>query len=74
MDDEIIGLPAIAELCDVAPGTARKWLERGLLPRPAHWCGTRPMWRRADIDRWRAVPRPPGRPFGWTKRKPRPTP
>lgn len=69
MDDEIIGLPEIARICAVAPATARKWMERSVLPAPAGILGRQAYWYRSDIDRWRAIDRPVGRPRGSTRRK-----
>jgi predicted DNA-binding transcriptional regulator AlpA len=60
---DVLGVSDIARLCDVAKNTAWRWTKRGDFPKPAARLPRGPVWKRADIEKWKKrLPLPQGRP------------
>ena len=41
----------LADYCHVHVSTVRNWRRAGTGP-PVHWAGTKPRYRRAEVDAW----------------------
>jgi predicted DNA-binding transcriptional regulator AlpA len=62
--DDLLGFGEVAEILKVARSTAARYTQREDFPAPAARLGSGPVWRRADVEAWKAVnpKRRPGRP------------
>ena len=64
---DLLDKAAIAHLAGTSPGQVDTWRFRPLVdhppfPEPAAHFGGRPVWLRADVAAWLAIPRATGRP------------
>lgn len=59
----------IAQRCEVAPVTVRKWRDRypTTFPKPVIAFATGPLWYWPEIDEWLKIPRPAGRRGTWDR-------
>jgi predicted DNA-binding transcriptional regulator AlpA len=65
MSPELAGLAEVAEIFGVTKRTAWNYTQRDDFPEPVDRLASGPIWRRADIERWKEEhrpPLPPGRP------------
>lgn len=60
---DLVGIGEIAERAGVAVNTVHAWRRRHAdFPAPVARLAVGPVWLWQDVERWTAVPRPPGRP------------
>jgi predicted DNA-binding transcriptional regulator AlpA len=65
MSPELAGLAEVAEIFGVTKRTAWNYTQRDDFPEPVDRLASGPIWRLADIERWKdehRPPLPPGRP------------
>jgi excisionase family DNA binding protein len=51
MGERLMTEQELADYCRVHVATVRKWRRAGTGP-PVHWAGTKPRYRRAEVDAW----------------------
>ncbi len=63
LGETIVSMTEIAERAGTTPGTVRTWRGRHAdFPAPLADVASGPVWAWSDVERWLAIPRPPGRP------------
>lgn len=60
--ERVLGKQELAELLGVKPDTVKAWRLRHLMPEPDLTVNGLPAWWLSTVERFRAAPRPPGRP------------
>lgn len=66
---ELAGLAEVAQILGITKRTAWNYTQREDFPEPVDRLASGPIWRRADIERWKEEhqpPLPPGRRAGST--------
>jgi excisionase family DNA binding protein len=51
MGERLMSEQELADYLHVHVATVRKWRRAGTGP-PVHWAGTRPRYRRTEVDAW----------------------
>lgn len=60
--DDLVGVSEIARMGGVALNSAWRWTKRDDFPAPTATLAAGRVWRRREVEKWLAKPRPRGRP------------